>query len=422
MDYRNITPQQKKEELERLKADYQALCQKGLKLDMSRGKPSAEQLKLSEGLLTVLSADEQTVYEGTDCRNYGGFDGIPAMKKLFGELLDLPVENIFVGGVSSLQLMFDTISRHMLFGAYPGATPWASQGKIRFLCPCPGYDRHFAISEIFGMELIPIKMTSDGPDMEEVAKWVENDSTVKGIWCVPKYANPTGVTYSDETVKRFAKLNPAAPDFRIFWDNAYAVHDLYDETEPLLNIYTALAQEGKENMAYIFTSFSKITYAGGSVSMFASGKDNMAFAKKIIGKQTIGYDKLNQLRHILYFQNAEGVYAQMKKHGALLRPKFEAVTEIFEKELGTCGIGSWSKPKGGYFISLDLPAGTAKRTYELCKNAGIVLTKVGDTFPYGVDPADSNLRIAPSLPPKEELIEAAEALCLCARIATLEKC
>ncbi len=407
-------------EKEALLKKYDEYKKSNLKLDMSRGKPSPSQLELSEGLLTVLNEDAQTRFEGTDCRNYGVLDGLPAMRKLFAALLDIPYENIFVGGSSSLQMMFDTFARHMIFGAYKGAAPLCTVKNLKVLCPAPGYDRHFAIAQCFGAQLIAVKMTASGPDMDEVENYVK-DPTVKAIWCVPKYSNPTGVTYSPETVRRFAALEPAADDFRIFWDNAYAFHDLYDRGEPLLNLYEELKKTGKENMAYIFASFSKVTYAGGSVAMMASGKENMEFSRSIIEKQTICNDKLNQLRHVLFFGNAEGVYAHMKKHAEILRPKFETVLRIFERELAPVGVGSWTKPRGGYFISLDLPEGTAARTYELAKTLGVTLTNVGDTFPYGKDPLDRNLRIAPSFPEIEELTKATEALCLCAKLAAVEK-
>ena len=407
-------------EKQALDARYKEYEKMHLSLDMSRGKPGEAQLALSEGLLTVLNSGEQTVCEGIDCRNYGGFEGLPSLRKIFADLLELPEESIFLGNASSLELMFNTVARHMMFGAYKGATPWSAQGKIRFLCPAPGYDRHFAISQCMNMELIPVRMTPSGPDMDQVEELVK-DEQVKGIWCVPKYSNPTGITFSDETVRRFADLSPAAKDFRIFWDNAYAIHDLYEESEPLLNLYTELEKRGKTNLAYIFASFSKVTYAGGSVSMRASGKENMDYAQSIMKNQIICNDKINQLRHALFFKDAKGVRAHMKKHAALLRPKFEMVLDTFEKERAPVGVGRGTKPKGGYFISLDLPEGTAKRTYELAKNVGVTLTKVGDTFPYGKDPLDQNLRIAPSFPSISDLEKASEVLCFCAKMAAVEK-
>jgi DNA-binding transcriptional MocR family regulator len=386
---------------------------------MARGKPAPEQLDLSEKLQESLSGKD-SVLDGTDCRNYGVLKGLPQMISLFAELYELPADQIYVGGVSSLNLMFDTFARHMIFGAYKGATPWAAQGEIKILCPCPGYDRHFSISQCFGATLVPVTMTKNGPDMDQVEELVK-DPSVKGIWCVPKYSNPTGITFSDETVRRFAALTPAADDFRIFWDDAYELHDLYDDSDKLLNLYTELEKTGKTDMAYIFASFSKVTYAGASVSMMASGKQNMDYAMGIISMQTIGNDKMNQLRHLRFFENAEAVKAHMKKQAELLRPKFEAVLEVFERELAPVGVGSWTSPRGGYFISLDLPEGTATKTYHRAKALGVVLTPVGATFPYGKDPRDSNLRIAPSFPTVEDLKTAAEILAVCAKITYLEK-
>ena len=406
------------EDLPALRREYENYKALSLKLDMSRGKPDKAQLSLSQGLLTALTNDADTTVDGIDCRNYGAPDGIPGVKQLFADLLGLPVFSMFIGGGSSLEMMFDTVARLMLFGALPGMTPWGKQGEIRFLCPSPGYDRHFAICEAFGIRMIPVKMQKDGPDMDAVESLVK-DPSVKGIWCVPKYSNPTGVTFSDEVVRRFAALSPAAEDFRIFWDNAYAIHDLYDEGETLLNLYDELVKRGKADMLFEFASFSKVTYAGGSVSMMASGEKSIAYAKSIIAKQIICTDKINQLRHLRYFGNADNVRAHMKEHAAILRPKFEAVLKIFDEDLG--GVGVYTRPKGGYFISLDLPAGTAKRTYTLAAEAGVKLTSCGATFPYGVDPLDSNLRIAPSFPPIDELRTAAKVLCVCAKIAFLEK-
>lgn len=403
---------------EELARRYEEYKNEGLKLDMSRGKPSKEQLDLSQGLLRALQSNEETQYEGCDVRNYGVPAGLPGIRRLFGALLGLPEDRMFIGGCSSLELMFDTFARHMLFGAQPGMTPWSKEKEIFVLCPSPGYDRHFAISECFGARNVPIPMTDTGPDMDAVEEAVK-DPRVKAIWCVPKYSNPTGVTFSEDTVRRFARLEPKAKDFRIFWDNAYFIHDLYDKGETLLNLYTELEALGKTDSAYIFSSFSKVTYAGGSVSMMASGKENMDYAMKVIGKQIICTDKVNQLRHLLFFGNAEGVLAHMKKHAAILRPKFEAVLEVFDRELST--IARYSRPKGGYFIDLRLPRGTAKRTYELCRAAGVTLTTCGATYPYGNDPLDSDLRIAPSLPPVEDLKKAAEILSVCARIAYAEK-
>ena len=402
-------------------AEYQDFKAQNLKLDMSRGKPAPEQLDLSMPMMDVLTSKDLLQTEnGFDCRNYGLIDGIPEAKRMFADILGVSDKEIIICGNSSLNVMFDTVAAAYTHGIL-GNTPWCQQKDVKFLCPVPGYDRHFSICEWFGIEMINVPLKEDGPDMDLVEKLVSADSSIKGIWCVPQYANPTGCCYSDQVVRRFANLKPKAPDFRIFWDNAYAIHDLYEESEPLLNLYIELEKRGKTNLAYIFASFSKVTYAGGSVSMMASGKENMDYAKSIMKNQIICNDKINQLRHALFFKDAKGVRAHMKKHAALLRPKFEMVLNTFEKELAPVGVGRWTKPKGGYFISLDLPEGTAKRTYELAKNVGVTLTKVGDTFPYGKDPLDQNLRIAPSFPSISDLEKASEVLCLCAKMAAVEK-
>ena len=406
--------------LSELSLQYEAVKAKGLKLDMSRGKPEASQLSVSEELLKTLSSDEDCFAEnGFDCRNYGVLDGIPEAKRLFAEILDVPVSNVLVGGASSLNLMYDEIARAMLFGVVGGDTPWGAQGKIKFLCPVPGYDRHFAICELMGIEMINIPMTESGPDMDMIESLVSADESIKGIWCVPKYANPNGCVYSDETVRRFAALKPKAKDFRIFWDNAYIVHDLYGYV-PLANIFALAKEYGNENMPLIFTSTSKISYAGAGISCMAASEANLAKTKKSMGIQTIGFDKLNQLRHAKYFGSGANVIEHMKKHAEILRPKFEAVLDAFDKELAPIGVARWSRPLGGYFISLDVTEGSAKRVYELAKGAGVTLTAAGAPFPYGVDPNDENLRIAPSYPPVSELNEAVNVLCLCVKIAAIE--
>ena len=419
MNYRQMNRAQLEQEYGVLFDKYNEYKTKGLSLNMARGKPAPEQLDLSNDMLTAVNGSN-CIYKGEDCRNYGNLRGLSGMTKLFSDLFGLPEGQIYIGGTSSLNLMFDTFARNMIFGAYKGATPWGAQGKIKFLCPCPGYDRHFSIAQTFGAELIPVTMTKTGPDMDEVEELVK-DPTVKGIWCVPKYSNPTGITFSDETVRRFAALTPAADDFRILWDEAYELHDLYEEGDKLLNLYSELEKTGKTNMAYFFASFSKVTFAGAGIAMMASGKENMDFAMGIISMQTIGNDKLNQLSHLYFFEEADAVRAHMKKHAELLRPKFEAVLNIFERELAPAGVGSWTKPKGGYFISLDLPEGTATTTYNRAKALGVILTPVGATFPYGKDPHDSNLRIAPSFPAVKDLETAAEILCLCAKLTYTEK-
>ncbi|MBE6638960.1 MAG: aminotransferase class I/II-fold pyridoxal phosphate-dependent enzyme [Ruminococcaceae bacterium] len=421
MIYQNATKQELEKELLDLKDRFEEYKILNMKLDMSRGKPSGEQLDLSEGLLTTVTQNEQCVTEnGLDARNYGGFDGIPEIKRLFSEVLGVPADMLMIGGVSSLNLMYDTFARNMIFGAGEGMQPWG-KGPIRFLCPSPGYDRHFGVSECFGAELITVPMTDEGPDMDVVESLVKTDPSIKGIWCVPKYSNPTGVTYSEETVRRLVSMPTAAPDFRIFWDNAYGIHDLYDEGDTLAEIFSLAKQYGNEDRVYEFASFAKVTYCGGSVSALAASPRNLAHAKKYLAKQFICHDKINQLRHARFFGDLEGLKAHMKKHAALLRPKFEAVIGAFERKLAVCGVGSWSRPRGGYFISLDLPEGTAKRTHALCTELGVVLTPAGATYPYGKDPHDSNLRIAPSYPTPEDLRSATEVLCLCAKIAACEK-
>ena len=421
MNYTTATKQELQNELTKLLLRFEEYKNLSLKLDMSRGKPCAGQMDLSEGLLTVVSKNEDCFSEqGMDVRNYGGHDGLIEMKRFFAGIMNLPVEMIFVGGVSSLRMMYDAYARNMLFGVGEDMEPW-SKHPHKFLCPSPGYDRHFAISQCFGAELITVPMCKDGPDMDMVEELVKNDPTIKGIWCVPKYSNPTGITFSEETVRRLVSMETAAKDFRIFWDNAYAIHDLYDESDPLAEIFTLAREYGNEDRVYEFSSFAKITYSGGNVSAMAMSASNRAYAKKSLTKQFICNDKVNQLRHARFFGDFEGLKKHMKAHADLLRPKFEAVLHTFEKELSPHGVGSWSSPNGGYFISLDLPEGTAKRTYWLCTELGVVLTPAGATFPYGVDPKDSNLRIAPSFPSPEEMRSAAEVLCLCAKIATIEK-
>ena len=421
MLYSEMNQTEREQELALLKKQYEELKKKGLKLDMSRGKPSPSQLNVTNDMLTMPLTEADFLQNGTDYRNYGILDGIPAAKALFADLLGVGAENIIVGGNSSLNLMYDAVIRAMQYGVYGGKTPWGKQGKVKFLCPCPGYDRHFRIADSLGFELVNIEMTPTGPDMDAVEKYVNGDASVKGIWCVPKYSNPTGVTFSDETVKRFAALTPAADDFRIFWDNAYVVHDLYDEGDSLLNLYEEAKKLGHEDMVFMFTSTSKITFPGAGISAIAASENNIAFIKKSMGAQTIGHDKLNQIRHVKYFGNADGLRKHMKKHAEFLRPKFEAVDAYFAKELASRGLGTWKKPKGGYFISLDLLDGCAKRTYALAKEIGVTLTTVGETFPHGIDPRDRNLRIAPSYPEMPDLMAALEAFCICARIAALEK-
>lgn len=395
---------------------------KGLKLDLTRGKPGQAQLDLTVDMLSVISKREDCFSEnGLDCRNYGILDGLPETKRLFSELLGIPAQRIMVLGNSSLNAMYDTITRAMLFGVAGGNEPWCRQGRIKFICPSPGYDRHFAICQRIGIEMIPVAMTPEGPDMDAVYDIACSDPSVKGIWCVPKFSNPDGITYSDETVEQFAALRPAANDFRIFWDNAYSVHELTDERVELADIFTAAEKYGTQDNIFYFASTSKITFPGSGVAIMAASEKNIEQIKPFLSTQTIGYDKINQMRHVKYFKNADGIRAHMKRHAAIIKPKFDIVTSAFERELGGLGIAEWNEPKGGYFISLNLEDGLARRVYRLAMKAGVILTPAGATFPYGRDPRDRNLRIAPTCPENDELEAASEILCLCIKRAAAEK-
>lgn len=415
-----------KEELQTLQAEltkaYEDAKGKGLKLDMSRGKPGITQLDMGMDILDALnSKSDMKTEDGMDVRNYGVLDGIPEAKRLMAGIMGVKPENVVVCGNASLSIMYDTISRSMTHGVM-GSTPWCKLDKVKFLCPVPGYDRHFAITEHFGIEMINVPMSPQGPDMDMVERLVTEDSTIKGIWCVPKYSNPQGYSYSDETVRRMAALKPAAKDFRIFWDNAYAVHDLYDDRkDTILEILSECEKAGNPDMVYEFCSTSKISFSGAGVAALASSKGNIDFIKKSMTIQTIGYDKINQLRHVRYFKDINGLKAHMKKHAALLRPKFEAVLTTLDEELSGLDIGEWTKPNGGYFISFETMDGCAKAIVAKCKEAGMTLTGAGATFPYGKDPKDSNIRIAPSFPTPEEMKQAAELFALCVKLVSVEK-
>ncbi len=399
---------------------YRDFKARGLCLNMARGKPCVEQLDLALGVLEALHArSEFANSNGDDCRNYGVWNGLPEMREIFGQLLGVPADNIILGNNSSLQMMFDTISQGYTHGC-GGYTPWCKQGDVKFLCPVPGYDRHFAVTEYFGIKMIPVPMLKTGPDMDIIERLVQ-DPSVKGCWCVPKYSNPTGITYSDETVRRFARLRPAAKDFRIMWDNAYCVHDLTDQPDELLNIYEECVKEGTEDQVIIFASTSKISFPGAGVAALASSAKTIASLKTRTTVQTIGSDKLNQLRHVLFLHDAEGVRSLMKGHRKILAPKFNIVLDALENELAELDVARWSHPKGGYFVNLDVMSGCAKRVVELCREAGVELTDAGATFPYGMDPNDSNIRIAPSFPPEGELRQAMELLCIAIKLAASEK-
>ena len=399
---------------------YEVMKAKGLKLDMSRGKPGAEQLALSDEMLNMYIDPSETKVDGVEARNYGELMGLPACRRLFAELLGVKYEQVFVGGSASLEMMYDVIAKAYTHGLLHSPEKWAKLDRVKFLCPAPGYDRHFTICETFGMEMITVPLLENGPDMDLVEELVK-DPEVKGMWCVPKYSNPDGVVLSEETFRRIAGLKPAAPDFVLMWDNAYCVHEFEGGFVPFPNILEACCEAGNPDMVFEFASTSKITFPGAGVSCFCCSEDNMAYMKKLWNAQIISYDKLNQLRHVKFFGNAAGVIAHMKRHAAVLKPKFDIVLDALEEQVGPLGIASWHKPTGGYFVSLNTMEGCAKRVHALCKDAGVVMTGAGATFPYKNDPKDQNLRIAPSFPPCDELMLAMKVLCLAIKIAALEK-
>ncbi len=410
-----------KESFAALREQYEAYRAKGLKLNMTRGIPCTEQIDLSQPMLsTMLSPADCHTEGGVDCRTYAGqlFDGIPEAKDFFAEIYGIPHDYIIVGGNSSLNMMYDAVSRAMLYGVVGSPAPWSKREKVKFLCPVPGYDRHFRVTESLGIGMINIEMSEDGPDMDAVERLVANDSSIVGMWCVPKYSNPSGVVYSPETVRRLAAMKTAAPDFRLFWDNAYGVHDLYEDI-PLTDIFAACHEYGNDNRVFYFASTSKISFPGAGVAIMAASPENLKQIKSVLTVQTIGADKLNQLRHVRYFRDAAGVRAQMRRHAAILRPKFDIVLRTFEREL--TGIATWGNPRGGYFVSLNVPDGCAKRVYQLMKNAGVTITDAGATYPYGQDPRDRNLRIAPTYPTCAELQTAIDILCVCVKLAAAEK-
>lgn len=422
MQYNDMSKEELLALKESLNKEYAEAKAKGLALDMSRGKPSAKQLDVSLGLLdTINSSSDLKALDGTDCRNYGVLDGIPEAKKLMADMMGTTPDHVIVYGNASLNIMYDQISRAYTHGIL-GNTPWCKLDKVKFLCPVPGYDRHFAITERFGIEMINIPMSESGPDMGMVEEYVSNDASVKGIWCVPKYSNPQGYTYSEETVKRMAALKPAAEDFRIFWDNAYVIHDLYDDKkDEIADIISECEKAGNPDMVFEFASTSKVSFPGSGIAALATSANNIADIKKQLTIQTIGHDKLNQLRHVRFFKDINGLKEHMRKHADFMRPKFEAVESVLEKELGGLGIGSWTEPKGGYFISFEAMDGCAKAIVAKCKEAGVKLTGAGATFPYGKDPKDSNIRIAPSFPTPEEMKQAADLFVLCVKLVSVEK-
>lgn len=422
MSLKNMSDSELKSFRDSAASEYEKFKGEGLRLDMSRGKPCPEQLELSMPLLDILNSKSNLIDEGgVDVRNYGQLTGITETKRIFADILSISPEMIIVGGSSSLNLMYDAVARAVQFGVYGSEKPWGQCSGAKFLCPVPGYDRHFSITETFGFEMINIPMTPAGPDMDTVEKLVNGDPTVKGIWCVPMYSNPDGYTYSDETVKRFAALKPAAPDFRVFWDNAYCVHHLTEEHDSLLNIFEEARKTGNEDMIFEFASTSKITFAGAGVSVLAASENNVKQIISLLEIQNISYDKMNQLRHARFFGDAEGLRAHMEKHRAILAPKFDLVNQTLKEGMGDTELLSWNVPRGGYFISVNTPEGCAKETVRLCREAGVVLTGAGATYPYKKDPKDCNIRLSPSFPSLADLKKATQLFCVCVKLAAAEK-
>ena len=420
MKYTDMTAQQRKAEYAAVLAEYEKQKALGLKLNMARGKPGREQLDMVTDLCNILVKPEDFISDGIDSRNYGNVDGLPAAKALFADILGCKPEQCFVGGNASLQLMYDTVAKAYSNGLLHSEKPWSKLEKVKWLCPAPGYDRHFKVTQSFGAELITVPMTENGPDMDVVEELIK-DPAVKGMWNVPKYSNPDGIIYSDETIRRIAAMKPAAPDFMLMWDNAYCIHEFDGEFVLFADILSLCAENGNADMVYEFASTSKVTFPGAGVAVMATSEANLAYLIPLINIQTIGFDKINQLRHVKYLQDKEHTLALMQRHAAILRPKFHAVLDALDREIAPLGIGEWKRPKGGYFVSYNAMSGTAKRALALCKEAGVTMTGAGATFPYGVDPEDSNIRIAPSLPPVEELQQAIAVFCVCVKLAALEK-
>ena len=418
--YTEMTKAELQEELARVKNRYDELQGMNLSLNMARGKPSSAQLDMAAGILDVLKSDSDFMVDGIDARNYGNLEGLPCCRKLFADLLGVKPENVFVGGSASLQMMYDTIAKAYTHGRVNSDKPWARLDRVKWLCPAPGYDRHFKISESFGMEMITVPMTSEGPDMDVVERLIA-DEEVKGMWCVPKYSNPDGIIYSAETIRRIASMKPAAKDFLLMWDNAYCVHEFFGDYVPFPDILSECAKYGNADMVFEFASTSKITFPGAGVSVFACSENNMRFMKELLNAQIISYDKVNQLRHVRFFKDKDGVLAMMKKHAAILGPKFRCVLDALDREIAPLGIARWERPNGGYFVSVNTMPGIAKATWQYCKDAGLTMTGAGATFPYGKDPQDSNMRVAPSLPPIEQLEQAMEIYCVSMKRAALEK-